>query len=166
MPDQTPREQLAAGIETWVNRDWLVLPGPVDMGPELVEHLAKKFEGWRPPARVITTVAELDELPIGSVILLEYGVVAQAVGGEEDITATGWMGIGHDLQWTSAQVVEHAGQGASFTVLYVPKNWSMTWCMCGHHERWHAEGPCTFHSDTEQCRCRSMEPHPENGGIE
>ena len=42
----------------------------------------------------------------------------------------------------------------------------MTWCMCGHHERWHAEGPCTFHSDTEQCRCRSMEPHPENGGIE
>lgn len=37
------------------------------------------------------------------------------------------------------------------------------WCMCGHHERWHAGGPCTFHSDTEKCRCPSMESHPENG---
>lgn len=44
--------------------------------------------------------------------------------------------------------------------------WSRSWCLCGHHERWHAEGPCTFHSDTEKCRCPSMESHPENGDTE
>lgn len=75
--------------------------------------------------RTVSTVAELDALPIGATILLEYGVVAQAVGGDEDIAASGWMGIGHDLLWTSAQVVKHAGKGAgkgaSFTVLYVPE---------------------------------------------
>ena len=63
------REQLAAGIETWVNRDWLILPGPVDMAGELAEHLAKQFEGWRPPARVIEDPAELDALPAGSVVM-------------------------------------------------------------------------------------------------
>ena len=76
--------------------------------------------GWRPPPQVITTAEELDALPIGATILLERGVVAQAVGGEEDIAALGWMGIGHDLVWTSAQVVEHASVVASFIVLYVP----------------------------------------------
>lgn len=108
---------------------WRELAGPGSVGEAAAEisYSAGKVAdiairaGWRPPARGITTAADLEALPIGSVILLEYGVVAQAVGGEEDIRATGWMGIGHDLQWTSAQVVEYAGRGASFAVLYVPE---------------------------------------------
>lgn len=123
MPGQTHRDQLAELIDDDITRQVQVHGLYISEGPyqgEIADAILKA--GWRPPARVITTVAELDALPIGSVILLEYGVVAQAVGGEEDINATGWMGIGHDLQWTSAQVVEHAGQGASFAVLYVPEN--------------------------------------------
>lgn len=119
MPDQTPRAQLAAGIETWVNRDWLVLPGPVDMSGQLVEHLAKQFAGWRPPARVVTDRAELNSLPDGTVIL----------DGNEEFHRLNPYGVDGGPIWYPAWVSGNAyaqdfGQDPELpaTVVHTPEN--------------------------------------------
>ncbi|MBF6213729.1 hypothetical protein IU487_22185 [Nocardia puris] len=64
----TLAEAVNAAIESWPNRAWLVLPGPTDIGSELAGHFAKELAGWRPPAHVITTAAEADALPIGTIL--------------------------------------------------------------------------------------------------
>lgn len=71
----TLAQALAAGIETWVNRSWLVLPGPTDIGPELAGHLAKELADWRPPAREITTLDDLLALPVGTVVRSSAGTI-------------------------------------------------------------------------------------------
>lgn len=87
-----------------------------DIAGAMVE--AIEAAGWRPPAPVVTTVEELDALPVGSAILLDYGVILQAY--EVNLNVIGWLGIA-DHHWrTSARVVDDAGVGATIIVLHAP----------------------------------------------
>ncbi|MFR9773095.1 hypothetical protein [Nocardia sp. SC052] len=74
--------------------------------------------GWRPPARVITDPAELDTLPIGSVVR-GYGVAHQACPGygRSNYPALWLKPTGRPQ--TSAELLADC-RGAGVTVLYVP----------------------------------------------
>ena len=102
--------------EDWSEEDCKTIHG---LACEQLRAIPSQLDKAEP--RTMTTVAELEALPIGSVILLEYGVIAQAICGDEDVAAIAWAAIGKNLVWSSARVVEYAGKGASFTVLYVPE---------------------------------------------
>lgn len=68
MPEQTPRDPLDLLTVTIVDAERE--PGESGDGATIREVAAAILsEGWRPPARVITDPAELDTLPVGSVVL-------------------------------------------------------------------------------------------------
>ena len=122
---------------------------PVD----IAEHLIAA--DVRPPARVIETDEELaGTVPDGSIVRSNAGTIACRF----DYGAGVVFGDDRPFPWGSLDL--------PVTVLWTPEDRPMTWCMCGHHERWHAGGPCTFHSDTEKCRCPLMEAQPENGDTQ
>lgn len=70
------RDILAATIrerlDSWPNRSHLLLPGPYDLGAELVDYLSRSLAGWRPPAQVIETPTELDALQPATEILAAW----------------------------------------------------------------------------------------------
>lgn len=73
--------------------------------------------GWRPPAREITDPAELDTLPIMSIVRA-YGVAHQAVPSERG-GALEWLKPAGQRSYTSAELLA-ACRGAGVTVLYEP----------------------------------------------
>ncbi|AKU45457.1 hypothetical protein NHONHO_61 [Mycobacterium phage Nhonho] len=38
-------ERILSAIQTWPDRAWLSLPGPVDLGPKLAAHIANQLRG-------------------------------------------------------------------------------------------------------------------------
>ena len=72
--------------------------------------------------RRVATAADLDALKRGSVILLDYDVVLQAVLDWEAVEDPScWRGVGEGAPiLTSSQVIEAAGKGATITVLHAP----------------------------------------------
>ncbi|MEV4155437.1 hypothetical protein AB0J48_20645 [Nocardia salmonicida] len=74
-----------------------------------VDALASGLTGWRPPAQVITTAAELDALPVGSIILHPRGDGIPKL-------AAGWCVPGHMQTYTAADLLRRG----PVTVLYVP----------------------------------------------
>lgn len=131
MPDQTPREQLAALIVTHAfyvddqKRAWCL--GCLDAtGKDLLrfptvreyaDHLVPLIEGegWRPPARVIDDPTELDELPPGSVVMMTTWMrraFVHAGGGR-------WWVAGPIRSEISAREVL---DGCAVEVLHTPEN--------------------------------------------
>jgi len=108
---------VSAAIESWVNRGWLVLPGPTDIAPELAKHIADRLatESLRPPAQVIESAEELDALPVSSVIR----TMPENVRGPHT-----WVcgGRGYWANGVSTYVSKTImrNYGPSVTVLYVP----------------------------------------------
>lgn len=76
MSDTTPRDQLAQIIERALRNMW-------DDTTEYAKDVADEIQeaGWRPPARVVTTVEEAEALPWRTVIRDSAGVVAELVFG-------------------------------------------------------------------------------------
>lgn len=73
MPDNEIRTQLAAYLTNLIEGyAW------ADTGDEAAEHVVTVL-GWRPPARIIDSAADLDSLPDGSIIRMRYGTAAQKV---------------------------------------------------------------------------------------
>ena len=62
MSDTTPRDQLAQIIYDTLNGQY----GDFNMPDDAAEAILDA--GWRPPARTVTTVEELDALPVGSIV--------------------------------------------------------------------------------------------------
>ena len=62
MSDTTLRDQLAQIIYDTLNWQY----GDFNMPDDAAEAILDA--GWRPPARVVTTVEELDGLPVGSIV--------------------------------------------------------------------------------------------------
>ncbi|MFE3060667.1 hypothetical protein [Nocardia sp. NPDC059239] len=117
MTDNTIRDQLAAAIDTWPNRQWLVLPGPMDLASELAAHLSGSLAGWRPPARVITTAAIANE-PTGTVLRSAHGDVASVDhGGSGE-----WLG--HS---TKVHFLDFAEPWWEFVMHLPDGQWSVLW---------------------------------------
>ena len=62
MSDTTPRDQLAQIIYDTLNGQYGDFTMPDDAADKIIR------AGWRPPARTVTTVEELDALPVGSIV--------------------------------------------------------------------------------------------------
>lgn len=62
MSDTTPRDRLGLTISAYRRNAEVAW----DDDLRLADHLLNL--GWRPPARVVTTVEELDALPVGSIV--------------------------------------------------------------------------------------------------
>lgn len=78
-----------------------------DTGAEAAEHITSVL-GWRPPAQVISTVAELDALPDRTVVLDAYGDVFQRRAGRWRTCDTASLGS------------EKVARYGPLTVLFVP----------------------------------------------
>lgn len=89
------------------------------LGCHIDQHRAEVVldAGWRPPAREITDPAELDTLPIMSIVRA-YGVAHQAVPSER-AGALEWLKPAGQRTYTSAELLA-ACRGAGVTVLYEP----------------------------------------------
>ena len=96
--------------------------GPTVVGPDDFTYAAARgkvhrlvradeYEGWRPPARVITDPAAADLLPIGTVVVNDGGQVAQLYDGP----GAWWQVLDNDPLDSSALI----GTG-SITVLHTP----------------------------------------------
>lgn len=75
MSDATPRDQLAQIIERELRNMW-------DDTTEYAKDVADDIQaaGWRPQARTVTEVTELDELPVRAVVVDESGLVLVCLG--------------------------------------------------------------------------------------
>ena len=62
MSDTTDRNLLAQIIYDTLNGQYGDFTMPDDAADEIIR------AGWRPPARTVTTVEELDALPVGSIV--------------------------------------------------------------------------------------------------
>jgi hypothetical protein len=63
--------------------------------------------GWRPPARVITTVRELDALPVGSIVRGDkFGVAIK----EDSVSARPWATDGFKFAESSVDVLHRLGK--------------------------------------------------------
>ena len=71
MSDLTPRDQLAQIINKYMEADVPETVAdkhePVDADYSMADAIVNA--GWRPPARTVTTVEELDALPVGAIIM-------------------------------------------------------------------------------------------------
>lgn len=109
MSDTTPRDQLAHIVVTTPLNDW------GDTLTEAFFNVAPKAEmladailaaGFRPPARTVGTVEELDALPVGTVVLDSEGAaLAECVG---------WL-------WWYTDLYGPGSLALPATVLYEPK---------------------------------------------
>lgn len=70
MSDTTPRDQLALIISRGYR------PWPLELSA--AERILGA--GWRPPARMVTEVTELEELPVRAVVADESGLVLVCLG--------------------------------------------------------------------------------------
>lgn len=109
MSDPTPRDQLAQIIYDTLNGQYGDFCMPDDAADAILA------AGWRPPARVVTTVEELDALPDRSVIVAADYTILQCVGsGQPDWDGNVWCDE-ESRWWGSGDVTIPA------TVLYEPK---------------------------------------------
>ena len=83
MSDSTPRDQLAQIIYDTLNGQYGDFCMPDDAADAILE------AGWRPPARTVTTVEELDALPEGTMIRDSEGTVAENWDGTWYVTGAG-----------------------------------------------------------------------------
>jgi len=108
MSDTTPRDQLAQIIEDHYydgRSGWI----SYENRQKAIERMANKIlaAGFRPPARVVTTVEELDALPEGTVIRDREGTVAES-----------WDGVWHSSE---GGCYGHEILALPATVLYEPE---------------------------------------------
>ena len=79
MSDLTPRDQLAQIINKYMEADVPETVAdkhePVDADYSMADAIVNA--GWRPPARTVTTVEELDALAKGTVVLDAHGRMFQ-----------------------------------------------------------------------------------------
>lgn len=104
-------DQSLAGLYT----DWGLsegLPAPVTVAVHIERDL--RAAGWRPPAQVITTAAELDALPDDSIVVDHHNAGWQMADRDYDGTAI-WMY--HTAARTSAELL---GAGARVALVFVP----------------------------------------------
>ena len=119
MSDTTPRDQLEQIIAKHIDCDvWgskmdcgMDYPSPDYTQFGTTEHLADAIvnAGWRPPARVVETVEETEELPPGTVIRSALGTIAAHAGSNQ------WQAVG----WTIPAPAESFTHPA--TVLWEPE---------------------------------------------
>ena len=83
MSDTTPRDQLVNLIE-WAETDTYATSQPDGMARTTILATAILDAGWRPPARAVTTVEELDALPDGTVIRDVFGETWTLYEGLDD----------------------------------------------------------------------------------
>lgn len=126
-----PRDQLAAGLAA---KEWRynsphaahaehIYDGGCAICRGHTGHIAAAVVdlGWRPPPRVITTQAELDALPDGSVVLHdecsdEIGSACVWVKGCDM-----WSTNGHNAEYDSEDLISHCDPGETLTVLHEPE---------------------------------------------
>lgn len=100
MSDTTPRDQLAQICS-------LIMDGHYDDPDDDAYALAEEIisRGWRPPARVVTTVEELDALPWRTVIREigtgPRGFIRGFISEKDDDL---WMATGSDLLCPSSDI--------------------------------------------------------------
>lgn len=107
------RDDLADLIETELTYPPMGDPGDTERVADAVI-----AAGWRPPARVIETVEELDALPDGSIILggLRLGTNQRAI----QRSRIGWWEIWTDGWFSSSELVDEMKLGP-FTVVWEPE---------------------------------------------
>ncbi len=102
------RDTLAAYLTSFVEREaW------ADTAEEAAEYIESALR-WRPPAREITTAAELDALPDDSIVVDHHNAGWQMADRDYDGTAI-WMY--HTAARTSAELL---GAGARVALVFVP----------------------------------------------
>ena len=109
MSDTTDRDQLAELLaDNWnPDRDPILTAMFRDYAQTIL------VEGWRPPARTVTTVQELDALPEGTVVI---------VAGEPYVrTFYFWIEGGYMSPWERSSEEMLRDVGDVFTVIYEPK---------------------------------------------
>ena len=122
MSDRTPRDQLAQIINEYMEAD---VPETVADKHEPVEAdygVADAIiaAGWRPPARVVTTVEELEALPKGTVLAR---VFTDGSGPNCYVNSTdGWRASFEQVVAPSVSSVDQVGNYLGpLTVLYEPE---------------------------------------------
>lgn len=106
MSDLTLRDRLVDLIE-WAETDTYATSQPDGMARTTILATAILDAGWRPPARTVTTVEELDALPEGTMIRDSEGTVAE-----------NWDGTWHS---TEGGCYGHEILALPATVFYEPK---------------------------------------------
>ena len=104
MSDTTPRDQLAQIIYDTLNGRY----GDFNMPDDAAEAILAA--GWRPTARVVTTVEELDALPVGSIV---RDVERAALDEKWDDNT--WAEVAYEYTFSSSSIHTPA------TVIYEPK---------------------------------------------
>ena len=104
MSDTTPRDQLAQIIYDTLNGQYGDFTMPDDAADEIIR------AGWRPPARIVTTVEELDALPVGSIVRDD-----ERAALDEKWDDDMWAEVGYESTFYSSSIHTPA------TVLYEPE---------------------------------------------
>jgi hypothetical protein len=107
--DQAPREQLAEIVK---NETGMAYTSKV-AADRIIS------AGWRPPARVIADPADLDALPVGSVVYARSKAYTAAPDFDDE-TAIVWLKPGAVWTVTSEEALEHAR--GSVTLLHTPED--------------------------------------------
>jgi hypothetical protein len=76
------RSTLSEAISSWPNHPWLVLPGPVDLGPALATHIAEHLTSNTSLAIIDPTTVEPDDEDDGQVYFDDYAVKVDTTGRE------------------------------------------------------------------------------------
>ena len=105
MSDTTPRDQLAQIIYDTLNGQYGDFTMPDDAADKIIR------AGWRPPARTVTTVEELDALPVGSIV---RDVERAALDEKWDDNM--WAEVGYEPTFSSSSIHTPA------IVLYEPED--------------------------------------------
>lgn len=102
--------------------------------------------GWRPPAREITTAAEVDALPVGSIVTID-GIAVQRTGRD-------WQSMNAaDLRIASAALMQIHGP---ITLVHIPTEHCPHDSRSGADGRWRCDqcgadcGPDTYLTPTEE----------------
>ena len=110
MSDTTPRDQLGLTISAYRRNSEVAWEEDLMLADHLLE------QGWRPPARVIHTAEELDELPHRTIVCDRFGIAAQL-----DIVTSGDPGL-PERWWSNTYGAYPTGDvDLPATVIYEPK---------------------------------------------
>ena len=104
MSDTTPRDQLAQIIYDTLNRKYGDFTMPDDAADAIIR------AGWRPPARTVTTVEQLDALPVGSIVVRSASGTIACRYDKWNAVA---LGVGAPFDWTVLAL--------PLTVIYEPE---------------------------------------------
>ena len=103
MSDTTPRDQLAQIIYDTLNGQYGDFTMPDDAADKIIR------AGWRPPARTVTTVEQLDALPVGSIVRDD-----ERAALDEKWDDNLWAEVGYEYTFSSSSIHTPA------TVLWEP----------------------------------------------